>query len=79
MARCGVFFAGKEAGCQADLFSSERCVNTTRTYVDTVVFMPEERSVGAYWRSMWVRCGVEAPEARLLDPAVLGELVKSPG
>jgi hypothetical protein len=59
MARCGVFFAGKEAGCQADLFNEEGCVNHTTTYVNTVVFMPEERAVGAYWRSMWVRCGIE--------------------
>jgi hypothetical protein len=76
MARCGVFFADKEAGCQADLFESEGCENTTMSYVNTVVFLPEERSVGAYWKSMWVKCGVEAPEAKLLDPGLLGGLVK---
>jgi hypothetical protein len=78
-ARCGVFFAGKEAACEADLFNMEGCVNTTSSYVNTVVFMPEERTVGAYWRSMMVRCGVEAPEASLLDPSLLSGLLKPPG
>ncbi|KAF2279715.1 uncharacterized protein EI97DRAFT_184761 [Westerdykella ornata] len=78
MARCGVFFAYKEAGCEADLFNADDCLKTTTTYVNTVVFMPEERSVGAYWKSMKIRCGVEAPEAKLLDPALLEGLVKNP-
>jgi hypothetical protein len=46
------------------------------TYVNTVVFMPEERPVGALWNSMWVKCGVETPEASLIDPAILGGLIK---
>lgn len=78
-ARCGVFFADKEAGCETDLFNVEGCINTTSTYVNTVVFMPEERAVGAYWRSMMVRCGVKAPEASLLDPALLSGLLEGPG
>lgn len=79
MARCGVFFAGKDDNCEAQLFNMAGCMNTTRTYVNTVVFMPEERAVGALWRSMWVRCGVDAPEAALLDPNLLSGLLKKPG
>lgn len=79
MARCGVFFAGKDDHCEAQLFNAAQCLNTTQTYVNTVVFMPEERTVGAYWRSMWVRCGVEAPDAKLLDPSLLSGLLKKPG
>lgn len=47
--------------------------------MNTVVFMPEERAVGALWRSMFVRCGVEAKEVGMLDPAILGGLLKKPG
>ncbi|KAF2009661.1 hypothetical protein BU24DRAFT_80451 [Aaosphaeria arxii CBS 175.79] len=79
MARCGVFYAGKEAGCEAQLFNSPACYKTNETFVNTVIFMPEERTVGAYWRSMWIRCGVEAPEAKLLDPSILNGLLKKPG
>ncbi|KAF2117092.1 hypothetical protein BDV96DRAFT_644525 [Lophiotrema nucula] len=79
MARCGVFFAGKDDHCEAQLFNMESCLNTTQSFVNTVVFMPEERTVGAYWRSMYVKCGVEAPVAGLLDPSVLGDLLVKPG
>lgn len=78
-ARCGVFFASKGDNCEAQLFTMADCYNTTRTYVNTVVFMPEERAVGALWSSMWVKCGVEVPEAKLLDPSILGGLLKKPG
>lgn len=47
------------------------CLNTTRTYVNTVVFMPEERPVRALW-SILVQCGVEVPDASLIDPGILG-------
>ena len=75
-ARCGVFFAGKDDHCEAQLFNSDNCRNNSMTYVNTVVFMPEERPVGALWSSMWVKCGVETPEASLIDPAILGGLIK---
>ncbi|PSN75259.1 hypothetical protein BS50DRAFT_512848 [Corynespora cassiicola Philippines] len=78
-ARCGVFYAGKDDNCEAQLFNMPRCYNTSETYVNTVVFMPEERAVGALWRSMYVRCGVEAPEAGILDPSILGALLNKPG
>jgi len=77
-ARCGVFFAGKDDNCEAQLFTMPNCYNTSRTYINTVVFMPEERTVGAMWRSMFVRCGVEAPDAGLIDPAILNGLLKKP-
>lgn len=78
-ARCGVFFAGKDDNCEAQLFTMPNCYNTSRTYVNTVVFMPEERTVGAMWRSMFLRCGVDAPEAGLIDPSILNGLLKKPG
>lgn len=78
-ARCGVFFAGKDDNCEAQLFNMPTCYNSTGTYVNTVVFMPEERPIGAIWRSMYIRCGVDAPEPALIDPSVLGGLLKKPG
>ena len=75
-ARCGVFFSAKGDNCEASLFNMANCYNTSRTYVNTVVFMPEERAVGALWSSMWLRCGVEVPEAKMLDPAILGGALK---
>lgn len=78
-ARCGVFFAGKGDNCEAQLFNMADCYNSTRSYVNTVVFMPEERAVGALWSSMWVRCAVDVPEAKMLDPSILGGLLKKPG
>lgn len=71
-ARCGVFYSEKGDNCEAQLFSEADCYNTTTTYVNTVVFMPEERPVGALWRSMFVKCGIDVPEAKMLDPAILG-------
>lgn len=78
-ARCGVFFASKGDNCEAQLFNMADCYNTTRTYVNTVVFMPEERAVGALWSSMYVRCGIEVSEAKILDPSILGGALKKPG
>lgn len=71
-ARCGVFYSEKGDNCEAQLFNEADCYNTTMSYVNTVVFMPEERPVGALWRSMFVKCGVDVPEATMLDPAILG-------
>ncbi|KAL6709801.1 hypothetical protein ACN47E_000586 [Coniothyrium glycines] len=78
-ARCGVFFAGKNDNCEAHLFNMANCYNTSRTYVNTVVFMPEERPVGALWSSMFVRCGVAVPDVKMLDPSILGGALKRPG
>ncbi|EOA88142.1 uncharacterized protein SETTUDRAFT_64863, partial [Exserohilum turcica Et28A] len=77
-ARCGVFFSNKGDNCEAQLFNVENCYNTSRSYINTVVFMPEERPVGALWTSMWVRCGVDVPEAKMLDPGILGGALKKP-
>ncbi|RAR12360.1 sulfate permease ii [Stemphylium lycopersici] len=77
-ARCGVFVSNKGDNCEAQLFNMPDCYNTTRSYINTVVFMPEERPVGALWSSMWVRCGVEVPEAKMLDPSILGGALKKP-
>ncbi|KAK4145644.1 uncharacterized protein C8A04DRAFT_10471 [Dichotomopilus funicola] len=80
-AGCGVFTASKEAGCEARLFAEPRC----RVYVNTAVFIQEERAVGGRWRSLGVRCGVPAPdEASLGKPPLAGLMssamvVKKPG
>ncbi|KAL5113399.1 hypothetical protein ACEQ8H_008722 [Pleosporales sp. CAS-2024a] len=76
-ARCGIFVSSKGDNCEAQLFSVPDCLNTTSSYVNTVVFMPEERPAGALWRSMFVKCGVHVPDAKLLDPSLLGDMLKS--
>ncbi|KAJ4349500.1 uncharacterized protein N0V89_008116 [Didymosphaeria variabile] len=78
-ARCGVFYSAKGDNCEAQLFTMEACYNTTETYVNTVVFMPEERPVGAMWKSMFIRCGLTVPEPALIDPSILGGALKKPG
>jgi hypothetical protein len=78
-ARCGVFYSAKGDNCEAQLFTIEGCYNTTETYVNTVVFMPEERPVGAMWKSMFIRCGMDVPEPALIDPSILGGKLKKPG
>jgi hypothetical protein len=75
-ARCGIFVSAKGDNCEAQLFNIADCYNTTSSYVNTVVFMPEERPVGALWKSMYVKCGVEVPEAKMLDPSMLGNALK---
>lgn len=75
-ARCGLFLSSKGDNCEAQLFNVPDCYNSTKTYVNTVVFMPEERPVGALWSSMYVKCGVEVPEAKMLDPSMLGNALK---
>lgn len=79
-ARCGIFYSAKGDNCEAQLFTSEACYNTTETYMNTVVFMPEERPVGGNWKSMYIRCGLDVPEPALIDPSILGgALKKKPG
>lgn len=78
-ARCGVFYSAKGDNCEAKLFTVEGCFNTKETYINTVVFMPEERPVGAVWKSMFIRCGIDAPEPALIDPSILGGMLKKPG
>ncbi|KAK0616804.1 hypothetical protein B0T14DRAFT_386164, partial [Immersiella caudata] len=57
-AGCANFVANKVDGCEARLFAEPKC----RMYVNTAVFVPEERVFGGLWRSLEVRCGVPAPE-----------------
>lgn len=78
-ASCGVFYSAKGDNCEAQLFTMENCYNTTETYINTVVFMPEERPVGAMWMSMYIRCGIDVPEPVMLDPSILGGALKKPG
>jgi hypothetical protein len=67
--------ASKEAGCEARLFSEPGC----RMYLNTAVFIPEERAVGGQWRSVGVRCGVPAPDPESLGPPPLAGLMRRPG
>jgi hypothetical protein len=75
-ARCGVFVSNKGDNCEAQLYNMPDCYNSSRSFVNTVVFMPEERPIGALWSSMWVKCGVEVPDAQMLDPSILGGALK---
>ncbi|KAK4456496.1 hypothetical protein QBC42DRAFT_281126 [Cladorrhinum samala] len=61
---CGNFVASKEAGCEARLFAEPNC----QMYLNTAVFVPEDRAVGGRWRSIEVQCGIPAP-----DPDTLGQ------
>ncbi|KAK4039547.1 hypothetical protein C8A01DRAFT_36501 [Parachaetomium inaequale] len=74
-AGCGMFLASKEAGCEARLFSERGC----RMYLNTAVFIPEERAVGGQWRSVGVRCGVPAPDPESLGAPPLAGLMRRPG
>jgi hypothetical protein len=74
-AGCGNFVASKEAGCEARLFSEPGC----KMYLNTVVFIPEERAVGGMWRSVALRCGVPAPDPDSLGPPPLAGLMRRPG
>ncbi|KAH6617210.1 hypothetical protein F5144DRAFT_615865 [Chaetomium tenue] len=69
-AGCGIFLASKAAGCEARLFSEPGC----RAYVNTAVFVPEERAVGGRWRSVGVRCGVVPPDLGGLRPPLVEPL-----
>ncbi|KAK4237328.1 hypothetical protein C8A03DRAFT_16114 [Achaetomium macrosporum] len=75
VAGCGNFVASKEAGCEARLFSEPGC----RMYLNTAVFIPEERAVGGMWRSVSLRCGIPAPDPESLGPPPLAGLVRRPG
>jgi hypothetical protein len=61
------------------LFNMAGCYDSPKTYVNTVVFMPEERAVGGIWRSMLVRCGIDVPEIGQLDPSILSGVLRKPG
>ncbi|KAK3682262.1 hypothetical protein B0T22DRAFT_279660 [Podospora appendiculata] len=63
-AGCGNFVANKDDGCEARLFAEPNCV----LYMNTAVFIPENRAVGGAWRSVSVQCGITPP-----DPATLGK------
>jgi hypothetical protein len=66
-ARCGIFMANQEDGCEAKLFTEGNC----SMFVNLAVFMPERRAVGGYFRSLSVRCGVDSrPLAPLSLPGL---------
>ncbi|KAH7074154.1 hypothetical protein FB567DRAFT_190925 [Paraphoma chrysanthemicola] len=75
-ARCGIFVSDKGDNCEAHLYNLPDCVSTSQSFVNTVVFMPEERPVGALWKSMYVKCGIKVPESQMLDPSILGGALK---
>jgi hypothetical protein len=57
-ASCGVFMAAKDDGCEARLFADRGC----RSFVNLVVFLPEYRAVGGFFRSLSIQCGVKGVE-----------------
>ena len=69
-AHCGMFVAGKEDRCEAQLFIDKDC--RRETYTNTAVFGPEQHPIGGSWRSMWVRCGIELPMVAELNAEALG-------
>ena len=54
IAQCGNLVANKDDGCEARLFSEPDCL----TFVNVAVFVPEQRALGGYMRSIEIRCGV---------------------
>lgn len=70
---CGNFVASKEAGCEARLFAEPNC----QMYLNTAVFIPEDRAVGGWWRSMEVRCGIPAPNPDTLGQPPLQGLIRN--
>ena len=71
VAGCGNFVANKADGCEARLFAEPAC----RSYVNTVVFIPEDRAVGGSWRSISVQCGVPAPDPDSLGAPPLADMI----
>lgn len=45
-------------------------------FVNLVVFVPEERTVGGVWRSMAVQCGVEEPSEESLGQVPFAGLLE---
>lgn len=56
----------------ARLFAEAGC----RMFVNLVVFVPEERTVGGVWRSMAVQCGVEEPSEESLGQVPFAGLLE---
>ncbi|KAK0707642.1 hypothetical protein B0H67DRAFT_602930 [Lasiosphaeris hirsuta] len=72
-AGCANFVANKGDGCEARLFAEPGC----RLYMNTAVFVPEERAVGGLWRSMAVQCGIPEPDPDTLGSPPLAGLLRS--
>jgi hypothetical protein len=65
--------ANKDDGCEARLFAEPACFS----YVNTVVFMPENRAVGGMWRSFSVECGIPAPDTASLGAPLLQGMMQN--
>jgi len=72
-AGCANFVANKADGCEARLFAESGC----RMYMNTAVFIPEDRAVGGLWRSLSVQCGIPAPDPETLGQVPFENLMKS--
>ncbi|KAK0644557.1 hypothetical protein B0T16DRAFT_331990 [Cercophora newfieldiana] len=71
-AGCANFVANKADGCEARLFAEPKC----RMYMNTAVFIPEERAFGGLWRSLEVRCGIPPPDPETLGQVPFADLLK---
>ena len=66
-ARCARFIANKADGCEARLYNMDDCPESPETFVNTIVFWPEDKPVGGQWKSFSVRCGVKPPDVHQLS------------
>ena len=73
VAGCGNFVASKGDGCEAKLFSEANC----NMYVNTAVFIPEDRAVGGQWRSMSLQCGRAPPDPANGGTPLLQDAIKN--
>ncbi|KAH8899869.1 hypothetical protein GQ53DRAFT_758018 [Thozetella sp. PMI_491] len=71
VAGCGNFVANKGDGCEVRLFAEPAC----KVYMNTAVFMPEERAVGGQWRSFAIVCGKPPPDPSTLGAPPLADMV----
>jgi hypothetical protein len=65
---CAIFTGNKEDGCEAKLFSGEKCT----AFVNLAVFLPEARTMGGVFKSMQVKCGIVPVEPPPLSLGGLG-------
>ncbi len=72
-AGCGNFVADKGDGCEARLFAEPGC----KVYMNTAVFLPEDRAVGGQWRSLAVQCGKPPPDPATLGAPPLQDMIKN--
>ena len=64
--------ANKGDGCEARLFSERNCSE----YTNTAVFVPDARTIGGFWMSISIECGITPPDPASLGAPPLADLLK---